>query len=79
MKRIVIIILLVIAIAFAPQRTYTLTEGQGIMVFNVLETAKKVIPTSDNISAKEASGALIAIDSIQKVLYRQYADSTKKK
>lgn len=77
LKTIIIACFLVIAFAFATEKKYVLTEGQAAMLFDALQTAKKAIPASEGISAKEGSQALYSIDSIQRVLVKQAKDTTK--
>jgi hypothetical protein len=60
-------------------KVFILQEGQTVITWNLLELLKKLLPTAEAISAKEASAAFPAIDSIQKVLYRQSVDTTTKK
>jgi hypothetical protein len=64
-------------IAASPRKSYTLTDGQIGILYNSLQVAKKAIPTSDAISAREASAGLQGIDSIEKVIVRQYVDTLK--
>lgn len=77
MKKIIIAVLVLIAFAFANEKTFTLKQGEALMLFNALESSKRALPYSESISAKEASTTLAAIDSIEKVLVRQ--DTTKNK
>lgn len=60
-------------------KVFKLQEGETVMTWNLLELLKKLLPTAEAISAKEASAAFPAIDSIQRVLYRQSVDTTSKK
>ena len=78
MKKSIIILFILGLVSMTPTRRYTLTEGEAIMTFQVMELAKKTIPYADNVSAKEASYCLRQIDSVEKVLLCQSADTTKK-
>lgn len=71
MKKSIVILIALAMVSMTPTKHFTLTEGQAVMNYNVLETARKIIPYSDVLSAKEASNCLMQIDSIQKVLIRQ--------
>jgi len=78
MKKKVLAGLLVLGLmAASPRKSYTLTDGQIGILYNSLQVAKKTIPTSDAISAKEASSALMGIDSIEKIIVKQYVDTIK--
>ena len=63
--------------AASPRKSYTLTDGQIGILYNSLQVAKKTIPTSDAISAGLATLALQGIDSIEKVIAKQYVDTLK--
>jgi len=76
-KTVALLAVALLAMAASPRKSYTLTDGQIGILYNSLQVAKKTIPTSDAISAKEASAALMGIDSIEKVIVRQYVDTLK--
>ena len=77
MKKTVLVGLLALGLmAASPRRAYTLTDGQIGILYNSLEVAKKAIPTSD-IGVKEAIPALQGIDSIEKIIKKQYVDTAK--
>lgn len=71
MKKSIVILIALAMVSMTPTKHFTLTEGQAVMNYNALETARKVIPYSDMLSAKEASLCLRQIDSVQKVLVSQ--------
>ena len=60
------------------EKEYRLTQGQVQILFQSMQISAKAIPSSDAISAHEASAALQGIDSIAKVLGKQYSDTTRK-
>lgn len=57
---------------------FTLTEGEAVLLVQSMNTARKALPQSGNISALEATQALRNFDSIQRVLIKQ-VDTTKNK
>lgn len=80
MRKVLVVLAAVLGIgliAASPRKSYTLTDGQIVVLYNSLQIAKKAIPTSDAISAREASAGLQGIDSIEKVIIRQYVDTLK--
>ena len=80
MRKVLVVLAAVLGIgliASSPRKSYTLTDGQIVVLYNSLQIAKKAIPTSDAISAREASAGLQGIDSIEKVIIRQYVDTLK--
>ena len=80
MRKVLVVLAAVLGIgliAASPRKSYTLTDGQIVVLYNSLHIAKKAIPTSDAISAREASAGLQGIDSIEKVIIRQYVDTLK--
>jgi hypothetical protein len=64
--------------AVAKPKVYTLQEGQAVIVWNLLDLLKAVLPKSDAVTAGQASNGLMALDSIQRVLYKQSVDTTSK-
>lgn len=63
-------------------KTYTLTEGQAIMIYQHEQLLKQLLPQSE-LKAKDATAMFPQIDSIQKIILTQYQknnpDTTKKK
>lgn len=53
------------------ENTYTLTEGEAIMLFNSNNQIKQILPTSQ-APAYQVTQINYAIDSIQKVIATQY-------
>ncbi len=53
------------------ENTYTLTEGEAIMLFNSNNQIKQILPTSQ-APAYQVTNLNMAIDSIQKVIATQY-------
>ena len=66
-------------LSMTPTKHYTLTEGEAIITYNILGVAKKIIPYSDLLSAREASIYLKQIDSVERVLISQVDTSSVKK
>jgi hypothetical protein len=79
MKRTLTILAVIALFSFAAVKKYQLEEGQAIMMFNYIEETKKALPYSEVISAKKASELIATGDSLQKVIYKQYSDTTTKK
>lgn len=73
MKKILLIlaVILFIASAFKLEKSFVLTEEEANILYQTLETSKKVLPLASNISALDASKALSGADSIQRVLRKQ--------
>lgn len=53
------------------ENTYTLTEGEAIMLFNSNNQIKQILPTSQ-APAYQVTNLNMAIDSIQKVIATQF-------
>lgn len=69
---------LIILFGFAIVKKYTLTEGQAVINYNILEKSKKAIMNSPEISMKEGIELLKGIDSIQGIFLAQSKDTTYK-
>jgi len=59
------------------EKQYTLTQGQVNILFSAMQTSARAIPVSKVISADDANTALQGLDSIARVLSRQYRDTAK--
>jgi hypothetical protein len=81
MKKTVIIALVAIvglcAFNTIKQKEYKLTQGQVNILFNAMQVSAKAIPVSKVISADDANTALQGLDSIARVLARQYQDTAR--
>jgi hypothetical protein len=79
MKKVVVVALMaVIGIsAFTKQKEYTLTEGQAQILFQSMQISAKALPSSDAISARDASMAIQGLDSIARVLAKQSRDTAR--
>ncbi len=78
MKKLLIYSLGIIAFGIAlglmppfKENTYTLTEGEAIMLFNSNNQIKQILPTSQ-APAYQVTNLNMAIDSIQKVIATQF-------
>ena len=79
MKKTVIIVLVAVValMSFNEPKKYTLTEGQVGILFQSMQISAKALPSSEVITSKEANVALQEMDSIYKVLSKQYQDTQK--
>ncbi len=71
--------LIVLSISFAPAKTYHLTEGETVMLYNALQNSRKAVVATSELSMQEGVATLKAIDSIQSVLIKQSQDTSKTK
>ena len=60
------------------EKQYTLTQGQVNILFSAMQTSAKAIPVSKVISADDASIAMQGLDSIARVLAKEYQDTARK-